>query len=90
MCCAAVPAQHQHGAPACFSPSQSSNPPPPFKTNGRLLVALLEGILYPKTYAPNLDGCHVEMRVLGKLLADKAPRLARHMHVRGWRGGGLV
>ncbi|GBF94787.1 hypothetical protein Rsub_07959 [Raphidocelis subcapitata] len=45
-----------------------------------LLVALLEGILYPKTYAPNLDGCHVEMRVLGQLLATKAPKLSRHLN----------
>lgn len=48
----------------------------------RLMVALLEGILYPKTFAPNLDGCHVEMRVLGRLLAEKSPKLHRHMEVR--------
>jgi hypothetical protein len=44
-------------------------------------VALLEGILYPKTYAPQLDGCHVEMRVLAELLKAKAPKLHRHMEV---------
>jgi len=44
-------------------------------------VALLETILYPNTYAPNLDGCHVEMRVLGNLLSDKAPKLAKHLQV---------
>ncbi|KIZ01456.1 Growth hormone-regulated TBC protein 1 [Monoraphidium neglectum] len=48
-----------------------------------LLVALLEGILYPKTYAPQLDGCHVEMRVLAELLKAKAPKLHRHMEAMG-------
>lgn len=46
-----------------------------------LLAALIQRILYAKTYAPNLDGCHVEMGVLGKLLRDKAPKLARHLQV---------
>lgn len=47
-----------------------------------LLAALIGRVLYPKTYAPNLDGCHVEMGVLGRLLRDKAPKLSRHMQVR--------
>lgn len=48
-----------------------------------LLVALLEGILYDKTFAPNLDGCHVEMRVLQKLLAEKLPKLHKHFEAIG-------
>lgn len=39
-------------------------------------------VLYPGTYAPDLDGCHVEMGVLGALAAQKQPRLAAHLEVR--------
>uniref|UniRef100_A0A061QXG8 Tbc protein n=1 Tax=Tetraselmis sp. GSL018 TaxID=582737 RepID=A0A061QXG8_9CHLO len=48
-----------------------------------LLVALLEGVLYPGMYANNLEGCHVEMKSLGKLLGKKDPRLALHMEKLG-------
>mmetsp|Transcript_8835 Transcript_8835/g.18886 ORF Transcript_8835/g.18886 Transcript_8835/m.18886 type:complete len:470 (+) Transcript_8835:84-1493(+) len=44
-----------------------------------LLVALTDRILYPNTHAPNLDGCHVEMRTLGQLIASKLPRLHHHL-----------
>eukprot|EP00879_Flechtneria_rotunda_P009240 GHRR01009673.1.p1 GENE.GHRR01009673.1~~GHRR01009673.1.p1 ORF type:complete len:381 (+),score=148.12 GHRR01009673.1:829-1971(+) len=44
-----------------------------------LLVVLLEQVLYPGTYAPNLDGCHVEMGCLGHLLKQKQPKLAAHL-----------
>eukprot|EP00878_Enallax_costatus_P013196 GHUV01013793.1.p1 GENE.GHUV01013793.1~~GHUV01013793.1.p1 ORF type:complete len:255 (+),score=79.89 GHUV01013793.1:508-1272(+) len=46
-----------------------------------LLVVLLEKVLYPGTYAPNLDGCHVEMGCLGQLLQQKQPKLAAHLQV---------
>lgn len=36
-------------------------------------------MLYPGTYAPNLDGAHVEMGAFGALLADKQPKLAAHL-----------
>jgi hypothetical protein len=37
------------------------------------------GILYPGTFAPALEGCHVEMRAFAALLASKMPRLSRHL-----------
>lgn len=40
-------------------------------------------MLYPGTYAPNLDGCHVEMGCLGALLAQKQPQLAAHLQACG-------
>ena len=46
-----------------------------------LLTALVQGRLAPATYAPNLDGCHVEMRTLGQLLGDKQKPLASHLQV---------
>lgn len=42
-----------------------------------------EQVLYPGTFAPNLDGCHVEMGCLGALLAAKQPRLAAHLSACG-------
>lgn len=48
-----------------------------------LLLVLLEKVLYPGTFAPNLDGCHVEMGCLGALLAQKQPRLAGHLNACG-------
>mmetsp|Transcript_7312 Transcript_7312/g.20625 ORF Transcript_7312/g.20625 Transcript_7312/m.20625 type:complete len:373 (-) Transcript_7312:70-1188(-) len=48
-----------------------------------LLVAILEGILYPKMYSNNLEGCHVEMKSLGKLLEKKDSKLAAHMETYG-------
>lgn len=48
-----------------------------------LLMAILEGLLYPGTYANNLEGCHVEMKSLAKLLAKKDPALAGHMETLG-------
>eukprot|EP00798_Chlamydomonas_sp_ICE-L_P017893 gene17893-24285_t len=44
-----------------------------------LLVALADRLLYPNTYARQLDGCHVEMRSLEELLKEKFPKLHRHM-----------
>eukprot|EP00775_Hariotina_reticulata_P009878 gene9878-10036_t len=44
-----------------------------------LMVVLLEKVLYPGTYAPNLDGCHVEMGCLGQLLRQKQPKLWAHL-----------
>mmetsp|Transcript_46329 Transcript_46329/g.117311 ORF Transcript_46329/g.117311 Transcript_46329/m.117311 type:complete len:370 (-) Transcript_46329:421-1530(-) len=44
-----------------------------------LLMAILEGLLYPGTYSNNLEGCHVEMKSLAELLAKKEPALAAHM-----------
>lgn len=49
-------------------------------------------VLYPGTYAQNLDGCHVEMGCLGQLLQQKQPSLAAHLQVSapfqqgGWCG----
>lgn len=40
-------------------------------------------VLYPGTFAPNLDGCHVEMGCLGALLAQKQPKLAAHLSACG-------
>ncbi|KAF8069684.1 grtp1a [Scenedesmus sp. PABB004] len=48
-----------------------------------LLVVLQEQVLYPGTYAPNLDGCHVEMGCLATLLAAKQPKLAKHLQAVG-------
>ena len=47
-----------------------------------LMVVLLDQVLVPDNYAPNLDGCHVEMRVLGSLIKDKRPKVAAHLEVR--------
>jgi hypothetical protein len=38
-------------------------------------------VLYPGTYARNLDGCHVEMGCLSQLLQQKQPKLAAHLQV---------
>lgn len=35
------------------------------------------------TYAANLHGCHVEMRVLASLVADKLPRVSKHLDALG-------
>ncbi|KAF6248400.1 rab-GTPase-TBC domain-containing protein [Scenedesmus sp. NREL 46B-D3] len=48
-----------------------------------LLVVLLDKVLYPGTYARNLDGCHVEMGCLSQLLQQKQPTLAEHMQALG-------
>ncbi|WIA37952.1 hypothetical protein OEZ86_001329 [Tetradesmus obliquus] len=48
-----------------------------------LLVVLLEQVLYPGTYARNLDGCHVEMGCLSQLLQQKQPKLAAHLQELG-------
>jgi hypothetical protein len=37
------------------------------------------GILYPGTFAPALEGCHVEMRAFAALLSKKMPKLSRHL-----------
>jgi hypothetical protein len=47
-----------------------------------LMVVLLDQVLVPDNYAPNLDGCHVEMRVLGTLIKGKHPKVAAHLEVR--------
>ncbi|GMH42234.1 hypothetical protein BSKO_10153 [Bryopsis sp. KO-2023] len=44
-----------------------------------MLATLIEDILYAGTYAHNLNGCHVEMRSLGELVAHKLPRLSKHL-----------
>jgi hypothetical protein len=36
-------------------------------------------VLYPGTFAPNLDGCQVEMGALGALLEAKQPALYKHL-----------
>jgi hypothetical protein len=46
-----------------------------------LLLGLCLQVLYPGTYAPNLDGCHVEMGCLGQLLHQKQPKLWAHLQV---------
>lgn len=47
-----------------------------------VMVVLLDDILYANTFAPNLNGCHVEMRALGDLIAAKMPQLHAHLQVR--------
>jgi hypothetical protein len=43
------------------------------------IACALAQVLYPGTYAPNLQGCHVEMGCLGALLTQKQPKLAAHL-----------
>eukprot|EP00201_Polytomella_parva_P003812 CAMPEP_0175086916 /NCGR_PEP_ID=MMETSP0052_2-20121109/29530_1 /TAXON_ID=51329 ORGANISM="Polytomella parva, Strain SAG 63-3" /NCGR_SAMPLE_ID=MMETSP0052_2 /ASSEMBLY_ACC=CAM_ASM_000194 /LENGTH=425 /DNA_ID=CAMNT_0016359183 /DNA_START=290 /DNA_END=1567 /DNA_ORIENTATION=+ len=43
-----------------------------------LLAALVEDIIYPGTYARNLEGCQVEMKALDELIASKLPKLHAH------------
>lgn len=46
-------------------------------------AAAASGILCPGTFAPALEGCHVEMRAFGALLGKKMPKLARHLSAVG-------
>eukprot|EP00877_Chromochloris_zofingiensis_P004450 jgi/Chrzof1/14005/Cz08g20260.t1 len=48
-----------------------------------VMVVLLDDILYANTFAPNLNGCHVEMRALGDLIAAKMPQLHAHLQATG-------
>jgi|LauGreSBDMM110SN_4_FD.fasta_scaffold128060_1 hypothetical protein len=43
-----------------------------------LLVVLIERILYPNTYSETLEGCHIEMRALGKMIRAKLPVIWTH------------
>jgi hypothetical protein len=44
-----------------------------------LLAQMVDSVLFPGTYAPNLVGCQVEMRALENLIGGKLPRLAAHL-----------